>query len=121
MPAGAAALLAAALLVPGLPGGGTAEAASLCQGRTARTLKFPDGTVRLYQRGDWVCAVTLARKPGTRRTMSVSVQARGSRAVKDTGRFVHHAGPVTVHAGHRCIRLGGSVSGHSAHTGWIRC
>ena len=41
--------------------------------------------------------------------MSVSVQARGGRPVVDSGRFTHHAGPVTVHAGHRCVRFKGAV------------
>ncbi len=53
--------------------------------------------------------------------MSVSVQARGNRPVVDKGRYKHHAGPVTVHAGHRCVWIKGSVGRYSVSSGWILC
>ncbi|MFF5946097.1 hypothetical protein ACFY7X_36185, partial [Streptomyces althioticus] len=60
-------------------------------------------------------------RPGAVRTMSVSVQARGSRPATDSGRYSRHAGPVTVHAGHRCVWIRGSIGGESVSTGWILC
>ncbi|GAA2940514.1 hypothetical protein GCM10011428_68980 [Streptomyces violaceus] len=53
----------------------------------------------VYKRGGYVCAVTVTKKPGVRKKMSVSVQARGNRPVVDEGRYAYLAGPVTVHAG----------------------
>jgi hypothetical protein len=53
--------------------------------------------------------------------MSVSVQARGNRPVVDRGRYTRRAGPVTVHAGHRCVRVKGAVGGGSVSSGWILC
>ncbi|MEG3628754.1 hypothetical protein [Streptomyces poriticola] len=98
-----------------------AEAAAYCPGRKARTLPFSAGTVLVYKRGGYVCAVTVPKKPGTRRTMSVSVQPRGGRPVVDAGRFAYRAGPVTVHAGQRCVRVRGKISGASVSSGWILC
>ncbi|EDY64481.2 secreted protein, partial [Streptomyces pristinaespiralis ATCC 25486] len=79
------------------------------------------GELRVYERGDYACAVTLAKRPGARRSMSVSLQPRGGRAATDSGRFTRQAGPVTVHALNRCVRATGSVSGTSRSTGWILC
>ncbi|WP_067280852.1 hypothetical protein [Streptomyces jeddahensis] len=118
---GTAVLTAAALLALAGPGTGTAEAASLCPGRKVRTLPFSTGDVRVYKNRGYVCAVTVAERPGTRRSMYVSVQARGSRPVRDSGRYVHHAGPVTVHAGHRCVWIKGAVGSGSVSSGWILC
>ncbi|MFF6995179.1 hypothetical protein ACFY93_09500 [Streptomyces sp. NPDC008313] len=116
----AAVLTASGLLALAVPG--NAQAAAYCSGRKVRTLPFSSGSVQVYKRsGGYVCAVTLTKKPGRRASMAVSVQARGSRAVVDTGRFTHHAGPVTVHAGHRCVRVRGSVGPGSVSTGWILC
>ena len=67
------------------------------------------------------CAVTVAKKPGKRRTMRVSLQPRGGRAAVDSGNYTKLAGPVTVHALNRCVRASGSVAGVSASTGWILC
>lgn len=118
---GTAVLVAAGLLALWGPGTGTAEASALCKGHKVRTLSFSTGSVRVYKSGDYVCAVTLAKKSGSRRTMSVSVQARGSRAAVDRGAFIHHAGPVTVHAGHRCVRVKGAIGAKSVSSGWILC
>ncbi|WP_411293841.1 hypothetical protein [Streptomyces kunmingensis] len=114
-------LVAATLLVVAGPGAGSAQAASLCAGHKVRTLSFSTGKTVVYKRGGYVCAVTLAKRTGVRQTMSVSVQARGNRPVVDAGRFTHHAGPITVHAGHRCVRVKGRVGSKSVSSGWILC
>ncbi|MFJ4685967.1 hypothetical protein [Streptomyces sp. NPDC088789] len=100
-----------------------AEAASTgsCAGRKMRTLPFSTGSVQMFKRGGYVCAVALPRTVGSRKWMSVSVQARGNRPVTDKGRFVRRAGPVTVHAGQRCVRVRGTVGGGSVSSGWILC
>jgi hypothetical protein len=102
---------------------GTAQAASAggCAGREVRALPFATGVIHVYKRDGYVCAVTVSRHPGAARRMSVSVQARGSRPVVDSGRYRYLAGPVTVHAGHRCVRIKGSVGGNSVGSGWILC
>ncbi|MGW5231342.1 hypothetical protein ACWEQU_03345 [Streptomyces nodosus] len=100
---------------------GQAEAADHCAGRKVRTLSFSTGSVRVYKRDGYVCAMTVTKKKSGRKAMSVSVQARGNRPVVDRGRYLHHAGPVTVHAGHRCVRISGSVGGGSVNSGWILC
>ncbi|NJP50799.1 hypothetical protein HCJ93_12150 [Streptomyces sp. SBST2-5] len=98
-----------------------AHAAAPCPGRKVRTLAFSTGSVVVYKRGGYVCAVTHARKPGAKRWMSVSVRPRGGRAVVDKGRYQRQAGPVTVHAGRRCVWVKGSVRGGSVSSGWILC
>ncbi|MFB6835425.1 hypothetical protein [Streptomyces sp. NPDC056361] len=116
-------LAALALLVlpgPG-PGGGTADAASVCHGRPTRTYAFSTGEVRVYRTRNYVCAVTVAKRPGPRRPMSVSLQPRGGRPAVKAGRFDRQAGPVTVHALNRCVRVNGSVAGRGTATGWILC
>ncbi|MGY0024176.1 hypothetical protein [Streptomyces sp. cg35] len=115
------ALVSSTLLVVAGPGAGGARAAALCAGHKARTLSFSTGSTVLYRSRGYVCAVTVAKRAGVRQTMSVSVQARGNRAVVEEGRFTHHAGPVTVHAGHRCVRVKGRVGSKSVSSGWILC
>ncbi|MEU4080885.1 hypothetical protein [Streptomyces venezuelae] len=107
-------------LVPGL-GGGTAEAVSVCQGRPTRTITFPTGELRLYRTRQYACAVTVAKQPGPRRAMAVSLQPRGGRPAVSSGRFDRQTGPVTVHALNRCVRATGSVAGRGTTTGWILC
>ncbi|WP_326015082.1 hypothetical protein [Streptomyces endophyticus] len=114
-------LVVAGLLVLGGPTVTGVQAASVCGGHQARTLRFETGRTVLYKNNGYVCAVTYAKRSGARRAMSVSVQARGNRAVVDKGRYTRHAGPVTVHAGHRCVRVKGSVGAKSVRTGWILC
>jgi hypothetical protein len=116
---GVAVLTASGLLALVSPG--SAQAASYCSGRKVRTLPFSTGSVQVYKRSGYVCAVTFSKGHGSRKRMSVSVQARGSRPVLDRGSFAHHAGPVTVHAGHRCVRIKGSVGSGSVSSGWILC
>ncbi|WP_171113939.1 MULTISPECIES: hypothetical protein [Streptomyces] len=120
MALGVAVLTASGLLALAAPADAHA-AASNCAGRKVRTLSFATGVVQVYKRGGYVCAVTLAKNPGPKRSMSVSVQARGSRPVVDKGRYGYRAGPVTVHAGQRCVWVKGSVGRRSVSSGWILC
>ncbi|MER7662433.1 MULTISPECIES: hypothetical protein [unclassified Streptomyces] len=103
------------------PGTQSAEAASGCPGRVQKTVRFPGGELRVHKSRNYACAVTVARKPGARRAMSVSLQARGGRAAVDRGTFTRQAGPVTVHALNRCVRATGAIAGVSRSTGWILC
>ncbi|MGP2436776.1 hypothetical protein [Streptomyces sp. JW3] len=98
-----------------------AQAAAPCPGRKARTLPFATGSVVVYKRGGYVCAVTLPERPGTKRRMSVSLKARGGRPVVDEGRYAYRAGPVTVYAGQRCVWVKGRVGSRSVSSGWILC
>ncbi|MER5950546.1 hypothetical protein ABT127_31355 [Streptomyces sp. NPDC001904] len=116
-----AALLGSGLLVVGGPAVGSAHAAVLCSGHKVRTLSFATGRTVVYKNNGYVCAVTYPERGGTRQYMSVGVQARGNRAVVDAGRFTQRAGPVIVHAGHRCVRVTGKVGSRSVSTGWILC
>jgi hypothetical protein len=114
---GTAVLTTSGLLALAAPG--TAQAAVVCPGHEVETLPFSTGIVHVFRRGDYVCAYTVPKKAGARRTMSVSVQARGNRPVVDRGRYTRRAGPVTVHAGHRCVLEKGSVGGGSVSSGWM--
>ncbi|MFD6280190.1 hypothetical protein ACFWFI_32210 [Streptomyces sp. NPDC060209] len=114
-------LLGALGLVLGPTGSAPAQAASACPGRLVKTVTFSTGSLRVYKSRAYACAVTVAKKPGARRTMRVSLQPRGGRAVVDSGSFTKLAGPVTVHALNRCVRASGSVGGSSGSTGWILC
>lgn len=116
---GLAVLTASGVLAMVSPG--NAVAADSCSGRKVRTLPFSTGSVRVYRHGGYVCAVTVTKKVSGRTPMSVSVQARGLRPAVDTGRYTHHAGPVTVYSGHRCVWLRGSVGTGSVSSGWILC
>ncbi|MFE9699586.1 hypothetical protein [Streptomyces sp. NPDC006270] len=108
-------------LLPLLGAPGAAQAAAACSGRPAKTVGFTTGELRVYKSRAHVCAVTVAKKPGKRRTMSVTLQARGGRAVYDKGSYTRLAGPVTVNALNRCVRATGAIGGKSASTGWILC
>lgn len=116
---GTAVLSAAALLAVAAPQ--EAQAATGCAGRKVRTLHFATGSVLVHKRGGYVCAVTVPKKTGKKQQMSVGVRARGSREVVDAGRFAYRAGPVTVHAGKRCVWVTGKVSKSSVSSGWILC
>lgn len=79
MALGLAVLAAAGLLA--FTGAGSAQAAaSSCSGRKVRTLPFTTGSVQVYKRSGYVCAVTFPGARGSRKPMSVSVQARGEPA-----------------------------------------
>ncbi|MFD5795761.1 hypothetical protein ACFWIO_19925 [Streptomyces diastatochromogenes] len=118
---GAAVLAGSLGLALAVPGTALASADGSCAGREVRTLPFSTGTVHVFKRDGYVCAVTVARNPGVKRVMSVSVQARGNRPVVDKGSYKHHAGPVTVHAGQRCVWVKGVVGRGSVSSGWILC
>lgn len=100
---------------------GERAAAGGCPGRLARTLPFAAGEVRVYKSRTQVCALTVARVPGERRQMALSVQGRGGVPIRDIGRFTRYAGPVTVGAIGRCVYVKGSVGAESAESGWILC
>jgi len=117
---GLAVLAASGALALAAPG--SAQAATYCSGHQVTTLPFTTGTVHVFKsEGGYVCAYTLPKNPGGKRSMSVSVQARGNRPVVDKGRYSRRAGPVTVHAGHRCVWIKGSVGSGSVSSGWILC
>ncbi|MFD3325895.1 hypothetical protein [Streptomyces sp. NPDC058701] len=92
-----------------------------CGGRLARTLPFSTGEVRIYKSRTQACAMAVARVPGERRPMEVSIQPRGGAPVRDVGRFTRYAGPVTVGAISRCVYVRGSVGAGSVDSGWILC
>lgn len=96
-------------------------AAGVCAGRLAKTLPFTTGEVRVYKSRNQACAVAVAREPGKRRQMTVSIQPRGGVPVRDSGRFTRYAGPVVVGAISRCVYVKGDVGGGSADSGWILC
>ncbi|MEU8626703.1 hypothetical protein [Streptomyces sp. NPDC048669] len=108
------------LLIGGIGATG-ATAASVCAGRPAKTLRFGTGELRVYKTRSYACALAVAAKPGARRRMSVQIQPRGGRPVADRGSFTRQAGPVTVHALNRCVRVSGTISGRTGSTGWILC
>ncbi|MEU1348225.1 hypothetical protein ACFYPA_10655 [Streptomyces sp. NPDC005775] len=117
----ALALTTALGLVVGGVEASSADAASVCAGRPAKTVKFATGELRVYRTRAYACATAVATQPGKRRRMSVQIQPRGGRPVVDSGSFTHRAGPVTVHALNRCVRASGTVSGKTATTSWILC
>ncbi|MFI1966094.1 hypothetical protein ACH429_18640 [Streptomyces pathocidini] len=115
---GAAALMAFGAV--GINGTGTAGAAvPRCQGRKVKTLDFATGRVHIYRAHLIRCAVTVAKSPGKRQRMTVSVQARGSHPRVDTGDYTRHAGPVSVTAGSRCVLVRGGVGSRSVSSGWL--
>ncbi|MFE6662842.1 hypothetical protein ACFVFH_04655 [Streptomyces sp. NPDC057697] len=114
-------LLAAVGLVLGGPAAGHAAAATVCAGRPAKTVPFKTGELRVYKSRSYACAVAVAKKSGSRRAMSVTIQARGANPVVDSGKYTKQAGPVTVHALNRCVRASARISGKSGSTGWILC
>ncbi|MFG2132280.1 hypothetical protein ACGFNV_31325 [Streptomyces sp. NPDC048751] len=116
---GTSVLTASVLLALASPAAAQA-APTQCQGRKVRTLTFSTGSVQIYKRGGYLCAVTVPKAPGTRRTMTVSVHARGLVPVVDSGRYAYRAGPVTVYVGHRRALVKGEVGRGSVSSGWTR-
>ncbi|WUS97086.1 hypothetical protein OHA46_10520 [Streptomyces sp. NBC_00708] len=114
------ALATAFALVLGGAVAGSADAASVCAGRPKKTVKFATGELRVYKSRAYACATAVAR-PGKRRPMSVTIQPRGGHPVTDRGRYTERAGPVTVHALNRCVRVSGTVDGKGGRTSWILC
>lgn len=119
--AGLILLIVAALLAVAAPGAAQAATATGCPGRKVRTLPFSTGSVQIFRDGGFVCAVTVQRHPGTRRLISVSVQARGLRAVAKSRRHTLSSPPARVYAGHRYVRVTGTVTGGSYRSAWFPC
>ncbi len=63
--------------------------------------------------------MTYAKRPGAVRTMSVSIQPRGSRPVVKSGRYRKSAGPVRTHVGSRKVWIKGSVGRGKVSDGWF--
>ncbi|HET6857714.1 MAG TPA: hypothetical protein VFH94_11550 [Streptomyces sp.] len=119
---GLAVVIAATGMALAGPGAQSAEAAAAsCSGRKVRTVPFATGELRIYKSRQYVCAMTVSKRPGVRQKMTVTLQARGSRVAKDSGVFTVRAGPVTVYALNRCVRAVGSVGNKKASTGWVLC
>ncbi|WP_327315213.1 hypothetical protein [Streptomyces sp. NBC_01235] len=116
-------LIVSALLAVAAPGSAQAASASAasCTGRKVRTLTFSTGSVLVYKDGGLVCAYTVQKTPGTKRLVSVSVQARGHVAVRKARQHTRSSPVVKVYAGHRCVWVRGSVAGGSYSSGWILC
>lgn len=119
---GAVLLIVATLLTVAVPGSALAASSpASCPGRKVRTLPFSTGSVLIYKEGGYVCAVTVQKNPGTKRLISVSVQARGHVAVAKSRTHTRSSPPARVYAGHRSVRVTGAVAGGSYRSGWIVC
>jgi hypothetical protein len=116
-----AVLTASGLLAVAGPAADAMAAPSSCAGHKVRTFTFSTGSVKLYKSGNYLCAITVPKHPGSRRSMMVSLQVRGFEPVVDKGRFTRHAGPVRTYAGHRKVWIKGSVGrgSYDSH-GWKR-
>ncbi|MER6673049.1 hypothetical protein [Streptomyces sp. NPDC000983] len=117
---GLALLTASGLLAVAAPGEARAAGTS-CPGRKVRTVPFSTGSVQVYRSGGTVCVFTLAEHPGRKRTMGVSVQARGHRPVPYQGKHRRKTPTVSVYAGNRCVKVTGRVGGGRGASGWILC
>ncbi|NEB02084.1 hypothetical protein [Streptomyces sp. SID13726] len=117
---GLALVTASGVLAVAMPG--PAQAAdSSCEGRKVKSFSFDTGTLDVYKRDGYVCAITLPKRPGVRQHMRVSLRVYGLRPVEDAGDFKYRAGPVTVHAGQRKVWIKGEVGrGKYDSAGWIR-
>jgi hypothetical protein len=113
-------LTASGLLALAAPGQAQA-AASHCAGHRVKTYKFATGVLNVYKKNGYVCAITLPKNPGRKQKMTVSVQAFRAQPVVDEGNYRLRAGPVTVHAGQRCVWVKGRVGWESVSKGWILC
>ncbi|KUO01906.1 hypothetical protein [Streptomyces caeruleatus] len=118
---GLAVLTASGLIAVAAPTQAQAADATRCEGRKVRTYPFPTGTLYVYRKQGHVCAIVLPRRPGREQTMTVSVQAYRAMRVTDEGQYTRRAGPVTVHAGQRCVWVKGRVGSGSVSKGWILC
>nr|WP_093772980.1 hypothetical protein [Streptomyces sp. yr375] len=114
-------LIVAALLAVAAPARAHAAPAASCTGRQVRTLPFSTGSVLVHKDGGLFCAYTVQKKPGTKRLIGVSVQARGLVAVPKSRQHTRSSPVVQVYAGHRCVWVRGSVGGGSYSSGWILC
>jgi hypothetical protein len=115
-----AVLTASGLLAVAAPGEAQAAGTS-CPGRKVRTVPFSTGSVQIYRSGGTVCAFTVAKNPGRKRTMAVSVRARGHNPVSYQGKHRRKTRTVALWAGQRCVKVTGRVGGGSVSSGWILC
>ncbi|WP_435216842.1 hypothetical protein [Streptomyces sp. bgisy034] len=118
---GLALLTASGVLAVAVPAQAHAAAPTRCEGRKVKTYPFSTGTLYVYKRGGHVCVITLPKNPGRSQWMKASVQAYRAHPVADEGRRSRRAGPVTVHAGQRCVWVKGRVGRGSVSKGWILC
>lgn len=118
---GLAVLTASGLLAVAAPTQAQAAAPTRCEGRKVKTYPFSTGTLYVYKRRGHVCAIVFPSRPGRLQTMKVSVQAYRANPVTDEGLYSRRAGPVTVHAGQRCVWVTGRVGSGSVSKGWILC
>ncbi|WP_333738871.1 hypothetical protein [Streptomyces sp. IBSBF 2806] len=118
---GLALLIVSGLLAVVAPGSAQAASATGCAGRKVRTLPFSTGSVQVFRDGGYVCAVTVQNHPGARRLISVSLQARGLRAVSKSRLDTRSSPPARVYAGHRYVRVTGAVTGGSYRSVWFQC
>lgn len=116
---GTSVLTASVLLALASPASAHA-APTRCEGRKVRTLTFSTGSVQIYKRGGYLCAITVTNTPGTLRTMTVSVKRPHLRPAVDSGRYAYRAGPITVYVGHQRVNVSGAVGRDSDSTGWTR-
>lgn len=114
-------LTASGVLAVAAPAQAHAAEPTRCEGRKVKTYPFSTGTLYVYKKRGYVCALTVPKDPGRRQKMMVSVQAYRANPVKDEGVYSFRAGPVTVHAGHRCVWVKGKVGRGSVSKGWILC
>ncbi|MER6786529.1 hypothetical protein ABT330_18250 [Streptomyces sp. NPDC000658] len=114
-------LIVSGLLAVAAPGAAQAASAGGCTGRKVRTLPFSTGSVQIFRDGGFVCAVTVQKHPGAKRLISVSLQARGLRAVSKSRRHTRSSPPARVYAGHRYVRVTGRVTGGSYRSVWFQC
>ncbi|MFE7269963.1 hypothetical protein [Streptomyces sp. NPDC057623] len=118
---GLAVLTTSALLAVAAPTTAQAADPTRCEGRKVKTYSFSTGTLYVYKKRGHVCAIVRPERPGRRQTMKVSVQAYRANRVADEGQYTLRAGPVTVHAGQRCVWVTGRVGSGSVSRGWILC
>jgi hypothetical protein len=118
---GLALLTASAVLAVAAPTDAQAAAPTRCAGRKVKTYPFSTGTLYVYKNRGYICAITLPKRPGRQQKMMVSVQALRANRVTDEGLYTRRAGPVTVHAGQRCVWVKGRVGQGSVSKGWILC
>ncbi len=114
-----AVLTAAGLLTLAGPTGSAEAVTPSCTGRKVRTLTFDAGTVRVYRKGTrYVCAVLVPKKRAGKKPSKAVLRIRPWR-----GEWVrnakHLAGPVTVHAGRRCVWIHARVGTKNYDSGWI--
>ncbi|MCQ9183165.1 hypothetical protein KMT30_29795 [Streptomyces sp. IBSBF 2953] len=114
-------LIVSGLLAVVAPGSAQAAPATGCAGRKVRTFSFSTGSVQVFRDGGYLCAVTVQKHPGVRRLVSVSLQARGLRAVSKSRRDSRSSPPARVYAGHRYVRVTGAVTGGSYRSVWFQC